>query len=60
MIRWRFVVHAAIDGYSRLIPYLYCATNNKASTVMELFQNACQSSGLLLGLDQTMAWRIQE
>lgn len=46
MIRWRFVVHAAIDGYSRLIPYLYCATNNKASTVLELFQNACQSYGL--------------
>jgi len=31
MIRWRFVIHAAIDGYSRLIPYLYCAKNNSSS-----------------------------
>lgn len=29
IIQWRFVVHACIDGFSRLIPYLYCANNNK-------------------------------
>ena len=46
MIRWRFVVHTAIDGYSRLIPYVYCADNNKSDTVLELFQNACQSYGI--------------
>ena len=46
MIRWRIVVHTAIDGYSRLIPYLYCGNNNKSSTVLQLFHNACQSYGL--------------
>ena len=46
MIRWRLVVHTAIDGYSRLIPYVYCADNNKSDTVRELFQNACQSYGI--------------
>ena len=46
MIRWRFVVHTAIDGYSRLIPYMYCADNNKSDTVLELFQNTCQSYGI--------------
>ena len=46
MIRWRFVVHTAIDGYSRLIPYVCCADNNKSDTVLTLFQNACQSYGM--------------
>ena len=42
LIRWRFVSHAAIDGYCRLILYLHCSTNNKASTVYELFLKAIQ------------------
>ena len=46
MIRWRFVVHTAIDGYSRLIPYVCCADNNKSDAVLTLFQNACQSYGM--------------
>lgn len=46
MIRWRLVVHTAIDGYSRLIPYLHCANNNRSDTVLALFQNACQSYGM--------------
>ena len=35
--------HGTIDGYSRLILYLQCATNNKASTVYELFLKAAQN-----------------
>ena len=46
MIRWRLVVHTAIDGYSSLIPYLHCANNNRSDTVLALFQNACQSYGM--------------
>ena len=46
MICWRLVVHTAIDGYSRLIPYLHCANNNRSDTVLALFQNACQSYGM--------------
>ena len=38
LIRWRFVIHGGIDGFSRLIVYLSCATKNSAATV--LAQNA--------------------
>ena len=34
LIRWRMVIHGAIDGYSRKIFYLKCANNNRASTVV--------------------------
>ncbi len=37
LIRWRFVVHGSIDGYSRLITYLKCSPSNKASTVYDSF-----------------------
>ncbi len=40
LIRWRFVIHGGIDGFSRLIVYLRCSTNNRAATVMTEFYNA--------------------
>ncbi len=46
MIKWRFVVHGAIDGYSRVIIYLKCNTNNKAQTVFRLFKEAVEVHGL--------------
>ncbi len=46
LIRWRFVVHGAIDGFSRTIPYLRCCTNNRASTVLTLFQDGVSKFGL--------------
>ena len=42
LIRWRIVTHGGIDGYSRLIVYLQCATNNEATTVYEQFLKAIQ------------------
>ena len=45
LIRWRFVIHGGIDGFSRLIVYLSCATNNSAATVLALFLAAVQSHG---------------
>nr|XP_029131653.1 uncharacterized protein LOC114918130 [Labrus bergylta] len=46
LIRWRFVVHGGIDGFSRLIVYLSAATNNRASTVLESFSGAVSKFGV--------------
>ncbi|XP_073237665.1 uncharacterized protein [Porites lutea] len=46
LIRWRFVIHAGIDGFSRMIMFLHCSTNNKSLTVLQLFQSAVETFGL--------------
>ena len=47
-IRWRLVIHGAIDGYSRLVVYLKCSPNNLAQTVVHLFMQAEYKYGLPL------------
>ena len=47
LINWGFVIHGTIDGYSRLITFLRCSTNNKAETVVNLFENATLNYGVL-------------
>ena len=32
LVRWGLVTHGGIDGYSRLVFYLQCSGNNRAST----------------------------
>ena len=44
--RWRFIVHGGIDGYSRMIVYLRCSTNNLANTVLDSFLSAVSNFGL--------------
>ena len=46
MIKWRFVTHGGIDGFSRTIVYLRCSTNNRASTVLSSFLDAVGKYGL--------------
>lgn len=43
---WGFVFHGGVDGYSRCITYLRCCTNNRASTALQLFQDAVDLFGL--------------
>ena len=31
LIRWRMVIHAAIDEFSCTVPYINCATNNRTA-----------------------------
>ena len=46
LIRWKIVIHGAIDGYSRLIMYLKAACNNRATTVLSAFNSAVEEYGL--------------
>ena len=46
IVRWGFVTHGCIDGYSRMITYLKCSTDNKASTVYKSFLEAVHKNGL--------------
>ena len=46
LIRWRIIVHGAIDGFSRLPVYLGASSNNKAETVLQYFLKAVQLYGL--------------
>ena len=46
IFRWRFVIHGGIDGFSRMIVFMECSTNNRASTVCTLFRNAVHTFGL--------------
>lgn len=45
LVRWKFVVHGAIDGFSRMVMFLKCSNNNRAETVHCLFQHAVQQFG---------------
>jgi len=40
------VTHAGIDGYSRMVVYMNCSNNNKASTVYTHFLRAVEKYGL--------------
>ena len=40
LIRYKLITHVCIDGKTRLILYAACRDNNKAETVLSLFQNA--------------------
>ena len=46
MIRYRLVVHGGVDGFSRLITYLKCSNNNRASTVVDAFYEAVEKCGI--------------
>ncbi|GBB95202.1 hypothetical protein RclHR1_24990002 [Rhizophagus clarus] len=46
LIRWKFVIHAGIDGYSRMITYIHCSGNNKSQTVFQYFRKGTYEFGI--------------
>ena len=45
LIRWKLVVHGAMDGYSRMLTFLQYSNNNRAETVMNHFSSAISKHG---------------
>ena len=69
LIRWRVVFHHFIDGFSRLIIFCRCYTNNNAETVLSSYSEAIHKCGrprrlrsghggenVLLWRDMNSAW----
>lgn len=46
LYRWKFIIHGGIDGYSRLVVYLKCSSNNSSLTVLQAFLSAVRAYGL--------------
>ncbi len=46
LIRWKLIIHGGIDGFSRLIVYLRCSSNNLSDTVFDCFIKACSDVGV--------------
>ena len=46
LIHWRFVIHACIDGFSRIVTSLVCADNNRAETAFKAFLSGVEEWGL--------------
>lgn len=46
LIKWKIVVHGAIDGFSRLITFLHCSTNNRSETVLKYFLEGTLEFGI--------------
>ena len=46
LIRYKLITHVCIDGKTRLLIYVCCCNNNKADTVLSLFQKGVDQWGL--------------
>lgn len=45
-LRWRFVIHGGIDGFSRIPVFISCSSNNKAETMLAAFKRGVLDFGL--------------
>lgn len=43
LVSWRFVIHGGIDGFSHLIVFLKCSTNNRSEMVRDEFLTVTQN-----------------
>ena len=65
MIRWGFVIHVGVDGFSRRCVYMACNTNNRSETVLQLFEEAIELHSVLpckirtdYGTENVLVWEM--
>lgn len=46
LVRWNFVIHGGIDGFSRLITFLKVSSNNTSQSVLTAFISAVSQFGI--------------
>lgn len=46
LIKWKFVIHGGIDGFTRMITFLHCSSNNRSETVLKYFLDGCNKFGI--------------
>ncbi|KAG6852689.1 hypothetical protein C0991_009875 [Blastosporella zonata] len=46
LIRWKIVMHAFIDGFSRFVTGIRASNNNLSETVLQVFQDAMDAHGM--------------
>ena len=56
LYRWHFVIYGGIDGFSQMIMFLQCNTNNKAATVLRLLQSAIATCMSVQTKGEKMWW----
>jgi hypothetical protein len=54
LLRWRFVIHGCVDGFSRYIVYLDVSSNNRSSTVYLYLRMVLDAVDYHLGFEQTV------
>ena len=66
IVRHGFVIHGAIDGYSRMITFLKCSTNNRSDTVRDLLVEAIEEFSIPsrirtdFGGENVLIWELME
>lgn len=50
LIRWKIVIHAFIDGFSRFLLGIRASSNNRATTVLDLFEDIVEVFGFPNGM----------
>eukprot|EP00794_Sanderia_malayensis_P006480 gene6480-7220_t len=66
LVSWGFVIHWAMDGHSRMVIFLQCATNNRKETILNLFGESIFTFGVPSrvrtdkGGDNVLVWERME